>query len=204
MGDKKSKEILFADVDFPRDLIEAFQKPLRTNVQPIELGSVVAFEPDYKSGKSETHYGIVLGLDAESQEMQISPIQRFTSSYTSKIMDYDCFASEKGTLTQMGFDHPIVMNISKTQTHKLQDNQITQNNDYLALTRDQDYPLIRAVGKASPAVMKEAAQSLNEYIFTQKKQIAHKPRISDDIHQRNIPSTCGTIAEYGLPELEIH
>lgn len=204
MGDKKNRTILSAEAEFPRDLIDAFLKPMRKNVQPIELGSIIELEPAQSSQKTENLRCLVVGLSQSSQEMLITPIHEFTGSYTSKIMDYDCIVSDKASIAQMGYEHAVVINVSKTQTLKLKDNQITDNDNYLLVSKDADYPLVRATAKAPQNVTNEAQRSLSDYVFELQSRIERKPRMSDAIHCKNAQSALRELPDFGLPEVGLN
>lgn len=203
MKDKEPKSILCADVDFQTHIRDAFKKPLRQNVQPIVVGSVIEMEPAYNSKRAQVQYGLVLSADQKTQEIQTAPIDE-CHVCSSKGNEFNCFVSHHDDLTAMGKDKAVSINILATQTLKMAPEQITNGDDYLLLTQDQNYPLIRAVGKAPEHVLKEAQETYRDYLLTLQHRESRKPHISDDIKPHSFRSPSAMLMEWGVPDTELH
>lgn len=203
MADKKSDSFLSADVDFHTNIREAFKKPMRQNVQPVVVGSVIEMEPAYDSKATQTLYGLILAADPLTQELQVAPIEE-CHVCSSKGNEFNCFVSHHDILAAMGKEKPITINVSGTHTRKLAQNQITDNDNYMFLTQDQDYPLIRAIGKAPDNVMAEAKEIFGEYLYTLQRKQEEKPHMADGVVHRAIPSPTAKMMEWGAPEPDLH
>lgn len=200
MADKENREILWGDVQFNRQLIEAFQKPLRKNIEPIRAGSVVEFEPDYRFTDLPNTYGLVLDLKNRNAPL-IAPVSLFKGYYASESHQEDFIISDTADTKSMGFSRPVVVHLSQASPHKLRYDIDPAVENRMLLLDSKRYPVLRGVGHVAELTMTNITKRYTKYLEHQEAMKEVLPKLSDDLPKRvKYRSTCADLLPFGLPE----
>lgn len=200
MADQENKEILWSSVQFDRKLIDAFQKPLRKNIEPICVGTVVEFESGYQFPELPNMYGMVLDLRNKKAPL-IAPVTPFKSYYSSQSHQEDFIISDTHETKSMGFSRPVVVHLSQAFPHKLKYAIDPAVENRMLLLDHERYPVLRGVGHAGELTVSNIVKRHSKFLQKREELREALPKLSDSISGKSrLRSTCAELLPFGLSD----